>query len=253
MRLKDKVAVITGAAQGIGLGIAERFSAEGARVMMLDINDLIGRTAADGVPGATFFHIDVASKQEINTTVEQIIAENGQIDICVNNAGILRTGDVLEISEEDFDIVLSVNLKGAFLMSQAVGRHMAKAGSGSIINMSSVNGVMTIPTILPYNVSKGGLDQLTRVMAMGLADKGIRVNGIGPGSILTEMLQQVMSDDEKRNAILSRTPMGRCGEVDEIAKIALFLASEDSSYITGQCIYADGGRMALNYTVPVPD
>ena len=253
MRLKDKVAVITGAAQGIGLGIAERFSAEGARVMMLDINEEIGRTAADGVPGATFFHIDVASKQEINTTVEQIIAENGQIDICVNNAGILRTGAVLEISEEDFDIVLSVNLKGAFLMSQAVGRHMAKAGSGSIINMSSVNGVMTIPTILPYNVSKGGLDQLTRVMAMGLADKGIRVNGIGPGSILTEMLQQVMSDDEKRNAILSRTPMGRCGEVDEIAKIALFLASEDSSYITGQCIYADGGRMALNYTVPVPD
>jgi glucose 1-dehydrogenase len=253
VRLKDKVAVITGAAQGIGLGIAERFSAEGARVMMLDINEEIGRTTADGVPGATFFHIDVASKQEINKTVEQIITENGRIDICVNNAGILRTGDVLEISEEDFDIVLSVNLKGAFLMSQAVGRHMAKAGSGSIINMSSVNGVMTIPTILPYNVSKGGLDQLTRVMAMGLADKGIRVNGIGPGSILTEMLQQVMSDDEKRNAILSRTPMGRCGEVDEIAKIALFLASEDSSYITGQCIYADGGRMALNYTVPVPD
>ena len=253
MRLKDKVAVITGAAQGIGLGIAERFSAEGAKVMMLDINEEIGRTAAYGVPGATFFRIDVASKQEINKTVEQIIAENGRIDICVNNAGILRTGDVLEISEEDFDIVLSVNLKGAFLMSQAVGRHMAKAGSGSIINMSSVNGVMTIPTILPYNVSKGGLDQLTRVMAMGLADKGIRVNGIGPGSILTEMLQQVMSDDEKRNAILSRTPMGRCGGVDEFAKIALFLASEDSSYITGQCIYADGGRMALNYTVPVPD
>ena len=185
--------------------------------------------------------------------VATVIEQMGQIDVCVNNAGILRSGDVLDISEEDFDTVLGVNLKGAFLMSQAVGRHMVKAGSGSIINMSSVNGVMTIPTILPYNVSKGGLDQLTRVMAIGLAQKGVRVNAIGPGSILTDMLQQVMTDDEKRRAILSRTPMGRCGEVDEIASIALFLASDESSYITGQCIYADGGRMALNYTVPVPD
>jgi NAD(P)-dependent dehydrogenase (short-subunit alcohol dehydrogenase family) len=112
---------------------------------------------------------------------------------------------------------------------------------------------MTIPKILPYNVSKGGLDQLTRVMAVALADKGVRVNAIGPGSILTKMLEQVMSDDTKRHAILSRTPMGRCGNVDEIARVALFLASDDSSYITGQCIYADGGRLALNYTVPVPD
>ena len=103
------------------------------------------------------------------------------------------------------------------------------------------------------NVSKGGLDQLTRVMAIALADKGIRVNAIGPGSILTDLLKQVMTDEDKRRAILSRTPMGRCGEVEEIASIALFLASEDSSYITGQCIYADGGRLALNYTVPVPD
>jgi glucose 1-dehydrogenase len=112
---------------------------------------------------------------------------------------------------------------------------------------------MTIPNILPYNVSKGGLDQLTRVMAVALADKGVRVNAIGPGSILTKMLEQVMSDDAKRRAILSRTPMGRCGSVDEIARVALFLASNDSSYITGQCIYADGGRLALNYTVPVAD
>jgi len=149
--------------------------------------------------------------------------------------------------------VLSVNLKGAFLVSQAVGRHMVVGGSGSIINMSAVNGVMTISNILPYNVSKGGLDQLTRVMAVALADKGVRVNAIGPGSILTKMLEQVMSDDTKRRAILSRTPMGRCGSVDEIAQVATFLASNDSSYITGQCIYADGGRLALNYTVPIAD
>ncbi|HCX86465.1 MAG TPA: dehydrogenase [Gammaproteobacteria bacterium] len=253
MRLQDKVAVITGAAQGIGLGIAQRFAAEGAQIMMLDINEDIGRNAAADIAGARFFSTDISDKQAIDRTVDEIIADTGRIDICVNNAGILRSGDVLEISEEDFDAVLSVNLKGAFLMSQAAGRHMVGAGGGSIINMSSVNGVMTIPNILPYNVSKGGLDQLTRVMAVALADKGVRVNAIGPGSILTELLQQVMTDDAKRRAILSRTPMGRCGDVDEIAGIALFLASDDASYITGQCIYADGGRLALNYTVPVPD
>ena len=254
MRLKDKVAVITGAAQGIGLGIAQRFATEGARVMMLDINAEIGGKAAQSIKNAVFLEADVSQKSAVDAAVAEVIEQTGQIDVCVNNAGILRSGDVLDISEEDFDTVLGVNLKGAFLMSQAVGRHMVKAGSGSIINMSSVNGVMTIPTILPYNVSKGGLDQLTRVMAIGLAQKGVRVNAIGPGSILTDLLiNQVMTDEDKRRAILSRTPMGRCGEVDEIASIALFLASDESSYITGQCIYADGGRMALNYTVPVPD
>ena len=171
----------------------------------------------------------------------------------MNNAGILRSGDVLDITEQDFDEVLGVNLKGAFLLSQAVARHMAVAGKGNIINLSSVNGLMTIPNILPYNVSKGGLDQLPRVMAVALADRGIRVNAIGPGSIMTDLLKQVMTDDEKRHAILSRTPMGRCGTVEEIAQIALFLATDDSSYITGECIYADGGRLALNYTVPVVD
>jgi len=253
MRLQDKVAVITGAAQGIGLGIAKRFAAEGAQVMMLDVNEDDGRTAAAEIAGARFFSTDISDKQAIDRTVDEVIADTGRIDICVNNAGILRSGDVLEISEEDFDTVLSVNLKGAFLMSQATGRHMVAGGGGSIINMSSVNGIMTIPNILPYNVSKGGLDQLTRVMAVALADKGVRVNAIGPGTIKTELLEQVITDDAKRRAILSRTPMGRFGDIDEVASIALFLASDDASYITGQCIYADGGRLALNYTVPVPD
>jgi glucose 1-dehydrogenase len=130
---------------------------------------------------------------------------------------------------------------------------MAARGGGAIVNMSSVNGVLAIPNQTPYVVSKGGLDQLTRVMALALADKGIRVNAIGPGSILTDLLRTVMDDEAARVRILSRTPLGRCGEPEEIARIALFLASPDSSYITGQIIYADGGRLALNYTVPVRD
>jgi glucose 1-dehydrogenase len=121
---------------------------------------------------------------------------------------------------------------------------------GTIINLSSVNGIMAIPNQTPYNVSKGGVDQLTRNTALALAPHKIRVNGIGPGSILTDMLKVVMDNDESRARILSRTPLGRCGEVTEIASIAVFLAGQASSYVTGQTIYADGGRMALNYTVP---
>ena len=251
MKLENQVAVISGAAQGIGLAIAKLFAAEGARVMLLDVNYPNGSKTASKIINAEFFTCDVSQKIEVNNTVEMIFDAYGKIDICVNNAAILRSGHILEISEEDFDNVIAVNLKGAFLLSQATARHMVKAGHGSIVNMSSVNGVMTIPTILPYNVSKGGLDQLTRVMAVGLAKHGVRVNAIGPGSIMTDMLKQVMTDEEKRHAILSRTPMERCGTVEEIANIALFLASDDSSYITGECIYADGGRLGLNYTVPV--
>lgn len=251
MRLEDRITIVSGAAQGIGYGIAKLFSNEGAHVIILDINDEIGQQAQSSIKNSEFLHCDVANKANIEASVDTIIRKYKNIHVCVNNAGILRTGDVLEISEEDFDSVLSVNLKGPFLLSQSVARHMVAAGHGSIINMSSVNGIMAIPNILPYNVSKGGIDQLTRVMAIALADRGVRVNAIGPGSIMTNLLKQVMTDEEKRRVILSRTPMGRCGEVEEIARIALFLATDDSSYITGECIYADGGRLALNYTVPV--
>jgi NAD(P)-dependent dehydrogenase (short-subunit alcohol dehydrogenase family) len=152
--------------------------------------------------------------------------------------------------------VLRVNLKGAFLCSQAVARHMverieAGATPGAIVNMSSVNAVFAIADQVPYSVSKGGISQLTKVTALALAPYGIRVNAIGPGSISTEMLESVMADPEARRRVLSRTPLGRIGEPREIAAIAAFLASDEASYITGQTIYADGGRLPLNYTVAV--
>jgi NAD(P)-dependent dehydrogenase (short-subunit alcohol dehydrogenase family) len=130
---------------------------------------------------------------------------------------------------------------------------VAQGTGGAIINMSSVNAVMAIPAITPYVAAKGGVNQLTKVMALALADKGIRVNAIGPGSITTEMAQSVLNDPEKARGALMRTPLGRFGEPEEVAGVAVFLASEDSSYITGQTIYPDGGRLALNYTVPVRD
>jgi glucose 1-dehydrogenase len=253
MRLKDRIAIVTGAAQGIGLGIARAYAAEGARVVLADVDVERGEAAALQIEGARFVRCDVGDGADARGLVAATVEEHGRVDICVNNAGIIQPGDVLEISEEDFDRVLRVNLKGAFLVAQAAAREMVKTGGGSIVNMSSVNALMTIPNQLPYNVSKGGLNQLTRVMATALASRGVRVNAIGPGSILTDMLQTVMTDDNARRMILSRTPAGRCGEVEEIASIAVFLASDESSYITGQCIYADGGRLALNYVVPVPD
>jgi glucose 1-dehydrogenase len=130
---------------------------------------------------------------------------------------------------------------------------MVEQGKGAIVNMSSTNAVVAIPNQVPYATSKGAVNQLTKVMALALADKGVRVNAIGPGSIMTELLQTVMSDAAARQKILSRTPLGRCGAPEEVARVALFLASDEASYITGQTIYPDGGRLALNYTVPVPD
>jgi NAD(P)-dependent dehydrogenase (short-subunit alcohol dehydrogenase family) len=180
----------------------------------------------------------------------------GDIDVLVNNAGIVHDADFLDLKEEDFDRVLGVNLKGSFLVGQAVARHMVDkvrqgGAPGAIVNMSSINALVAIPTQVPYSISKGGVNQLTRVMALALAPYGIRVNAIGPGSIMTDMLNAVNNDPAARNRVLSRTPLGRVGESSEIASIAAFLASDDASYVTGQTIYADGGRLPLNYTVPV--
>ena len=203
-----------------------------------------------------FATCDVSNRLHVHNLVATALDEFGDIDILVNNAGIVSKGDFLELEEDSFDKVLSINLKGAFLCGQAVARHMvekiAEGGTpGSIINMSSINAVFAIADQVGYSVSKGGLNQLTKVMSLSLAPHGIRVNAIGPGSIMTDILRAVADDPEAQHRILSRTPMGRIGEPREIAAIAAFLASDDASYITGQTIYADGGRLGLNYTVKV--
>lgn len=258
MRLKDKVAIITGGGQGIGLACVRRFAREGAKVVVADIVPEAAETAAtlareDGAE-ALFVSCDVGDRASAQALVDRTLERFGALDVLVNNAGIIHAADFLDLEEADFDRVLRVNLKGPFLLGQAAARAMVRQGrGGAIVNMSSVNSVLAIPNQVPYNVSKGGLNQLTRVMALGLADKGIRVNAVGPGSIATEMLKVVMNDEAARRKILSRTPMGRLGEPDEIAKVVVFLASDDSSYITGQIVYADGGRLPLNYTVPVAD
>jgi glucose 1-dehydrogenase len=257
MRFQDQVVIVTGAANGIGRACAEAFAAEGASVALADIDAEAGARAADDIRAggaeAKFVRTDVGDRAQAQRLIDQTLDTFGRLDVLINNAGIIKTADFLDISEEDFDAVLRVNLKGVFLVGQAAARVMARQGRGAIVNMSSANAVVAIPNQVPYVTSKGAVNQLTKVMALALADKGVRVNAIGPGSILTDLLKVVMADEAARKKILSRTPMGRCGEPAEVAKIALFLASDDASYLTGQCIYPDGGRLALNYTVSVPE
>jgi NAD(P)-dependent dehydrogenase (short-subunit alcohol dehydrogenase family) len=245
------VCLITGAAQGIGAACARRFAREGALVVVADVDDVRGAAVAAEVDGR-FLHCDVGEGREVAQTVEAVMAQFRRIDVLVNNAGIARTADLLEVTEEDFDAVLRVNLRGAFLMAQAVARHMVAAGRGSIVNLSSVNGTFTIPTIASYNISKGGMNQLTRVFALELADKGVRVNAVAPGTIATEMAAaSVLVDEAARRRVMSRTPMKRFGQPSEVADVVAFLASDAASYITGEIVVIDGGRMTLNYTVDV--
>lgn len=257
MELKNRIAIVTGAARGIGFSCCERLGGEGATLVMTDIDDIAGEAAAKTF-NAVYMHCDISKSGDIKRTVAAIVSMYGAIDILVNNAAIAMNGDILHIAEADFDEVIAVNLKGSFLMLQACARQMVKQAQdgrnpGSIINMSSLNDTLAIPSILAYCVSKGGVSQLTRAASITLAPYGIRVNAIGPGSIRTDMLKNVVSDKAAMSRVMSRTPMGRAGEPSEVASIAAFLASDDASYITGQTIYVDGGRMPLNYTVPVKE
>jgi len=256
-RLDGRVALITGGANGIGKACAQRFVAEGAQVVIADVAREAGEAAARELgANARFIACDVGSKAEVDAMVAATVAAFGALDVLVNNAAVIKAADFLDISEADFDAVLRVNLKGAFLVAQACARQMvaqANAGRkpGAVVNMSSVNAVFAIANQVPYTLSKGALNQLTKVMALALAPHGIRANAIGPGSIMTDILKVVMNDEAAKARILSRTPLGRIGEPSEIAAIAAFLASDDASYITGQTVYADGGRLPLNYTAPV--
>ncbi len=248
--LQGKVVVITGAAQGIGAACARRFAREGAHVVMADVNDEAGQALADELQ-ATYVHCDVAQKSQIDALIEKTLALHSCVDVLVNNAGIFKAAPFLDVSEDDFDAVIRVNLKGSFLMAQAAARAMVERKTqGSIINMSSVNAVLAIASIASYNMSKGGINQLTRVAALALADHGIRVNAVAPGTIATELAQKaVLTDDAAKARVMSRTPMRRLGEPYEIAEVVAWLASDASSYITGEIVTVDGGRMALNYTV----
>ncbi len=253
--LNGRVIVVTGGAQGIGEACARRLVADGAAIALWDVDDAHGQALATALANdgarVLYRHCNVASKTEVDAALAATVAAFGRVDGLVNNAGIFKAAPFLEITEADWDAVIDVNLKGHFLVGQALAQQMVKqGGGGAIVNMSSVNARLTIASIASYNASKGGVDQLTRVMALALADHGIRVNGVAPGTIATELAAKaVLTSEEAKARILSRTPMRRLGEPAEIASVVAFLLSDSASYMTGDTLLVDGGRMTLNYTV----
>jgi glucose 1-dehydrogenase len=266
MASTDRVAIITGGANGIGKACSRRLSEDGFSVVIADVNTEAGQELADELGAAKgkalFIQCDVSDRLAVNNLLSETRATFERLDVLVNNAGIVAKGSILDLSEVDFDRVMGVNLRGFFLVAREAARQMVdqietdgeRADDArrrySIINMSSVNAVMAIPDQLAYCTTKGAINQMTKSMALTLADYGVRVNAVGPGSINTDVLKAVNDDKAAMDKIMSRTPMKRIGDPDEIAAVVSFLASKDASYITGTTIYADGGRMALNYTVP---
>ncbi len=256
MRLEGKVAIVTGGSKGIGRGCARRFAAEGAAVVIADVIDDRGAAVAAEIEAeggrALYRHADVGDPRQAETLVRAAADAYGGLDVLLNCAGVIPVdgSDVLETEEAEWDRVVGVNLKGAFLVCQAAAREMVKRGAGSIVNIASVTAVMAIGNQAAYVASKAGVNGLTKAMAVGLAHRGVRVNAIGPGSIETDMAAVVLSDEESLARVMSRTPLHRMGQPEDIAGAALFLASDDSSYITGQTIYVEGGRLALNHVMP---
>lgn len=261
MLLANKVAIVTGGAQGIGRATVERLAREGAKIVVADVNDEEGNKVVAAVKAsgndAIFRSADISERLDVYNLVAAARDAFGKIDILVNNAGTLDDQPFLELEEAEFDRVMRTNVKGAFLISQAVAKQMVrhctadeKCPPGAIVNVTSVNARFGQPDHLAYAVSKGGLEQLTRSMALALAPHGIRVNAVGPGTVETEMVAHVYQDDVSREQALSRTPLGRFGTPAEIAAVIVWLASKEASYLTGTTIWADGGRLSLNAMMP---
>ena len=248
--MNEKIALITGGAKGIGLACAKALAADGAKIVIADINDQAGATAMSELGGnAHYLHCDMGEAEQITAMFDQIETDIGAVSMLVNNAGVANPGDFLETSVDDFMGVIKINLMGTFIALQRAAKSMVKHHiQGSIVNMSSINAQVAIPSIPAYCASKGGVMQLTKASSLALAPHGIRVNAVGPGSIQTDMVASVNASPEAMQMVMSRTPLGRIGDPSEIANVVAFLASDKASYITGETIYVDGGRLAMNYT-----
>lgn len=247
MRLKGKVALITGAAQGIGEACAKEFAAEGASVVLADINVERGHKVAEGIRqagyAAIFVECDISQKVQIDALIAAAVHQYGTLDIVVNNAGVNHSADFFQISEADWDRVISVDLKGTFLVSQAAARVMVDQNkAGVIVNLSSVMAQLALADQIPYCAAKGGVSQMTKAMALALIDKGIRVNAVAPGPVMTDLMQRVVHNEEKHRQLMDRLPIGRIATCEEIARVCVFLATDDAGYFVGQTLYVDGGR-----------
>jgi len=245
-RLDGKVALITGAGSGFGLGIAETFAREGAKVVLVDINEAAARTAAERIgPSALGLAADVSRAADVNAAVEQTISAFGKLDIVVNNAGIShRNRPMLEVEEDEFDRIFAVNVKSIYLFARAAVPVMQGAGGGVFINVGSTAGLRPRPGLTWYNSTKGAVHTMTKSMAVELAPSRIRVCALAPVAGETPLLATFMGEDtpERRTQFINSIPLGRFSKPEDIANAALYLASDEASLITGVVLEVDGGR-----------
>jgi glucose 1-dehydrogenase len=252
MKLKGHVALVTGGGRGIGEAIALAFAREGAAVAVADIDGHTAQATARRIGDqALALTMDVSDSASVNAGFAAMDRRWKRIDIAVTNAAIEPIVPFLELSEDTWDRIIDVNLKGTFLVAQAAARRMVKRRRGVIITLSSVNAEVARPESAAYAATKGGVRQLTKAMAIALAPHGVRVNAIGPGTVVTGLTRHLLRDKKWRDAVYARTPMQRTAEPREIGEVAVFLASDMSSYMTGSTVYVDGGRLALNGMMPL--
>lgn len=254
--VKNKVTLVSGGSRGIGRALAAGFHQAGAQVVITGRNEEslaeAARTIATDGRSVETVVCDVASVAEIQKMVEHVHEKFGRIDVLLNVAGVNIRQPALDFTEEQYDFVVDINLKGAFFVAQHVSRHMVQQGSGSIINIDSLNTYAPLKNVLPYAMSKGGVVTMTRGLAVELGSAGVRVNTIAPGFILTDLTQKLWSDPTVRAWGETNTPLGRLGEVDDLVGTAIFLGSEAAAFMTGQVVRVDGGFTAgLNW--PIPD
>jgi NAD(P)-dependent dehydrogenase (short-subunit alcohol dehydrogenase family) len=239
-RLNGRVAIVTGGARGLGLGIARRFAAEGAQVVIADIAEATAAEAAASV-GGEYIGCDVTDRASVQMLVDTVVARHGRLDIMVANAGIAGGAPFLELTDERWDSVIAVNLRGVFLCNQIAGRRFAQQGGGAIINTASILSARANPTTAAYSASKAGVVSLTHSAAAALGPFGVRVNAIGPGYIETQMTEGIRADPAMSQSVRDATVLGRFGNPTDIGDAAVFLASDEAAYITGQVLYVDGG------------
>jgi NAD(P)-dependent dehydrogenase (short-subunit alcohol dehydrogenase family) len=247
MIFKEKVAIITGATKGIGEACAHEFAKEGAKVVVtgrsVDLGEKVVADVKANGGDALFVRCDIGSKEQIDALIQATVDHYGTIDIVVNNAGVNHSADFFDIGEDDWDWVMSVDLKGTFFVSQGAAKVMVEQGKGgAIVNVSSVMAQLALADQIPYCAAKGGVNQLTKAMALSLVDRGIQVNCCAPGPVMTELMERVVHNEAKRKQLMDRLPIGRIATCEEIARVIIFLASPEAAMLVGQTIYPDGGR-----------